>query len=495
MINTSKKLAGPFLVNLKNKFQEIAGVDKLIDRIEFQESLEIQNIEISNRLFNIFDKDKSGSIDISEFMETIEDIIGGSDKDKIKFAFNLHDLDDSGFIDKTELKILIEQSFLENSLDYDEFQLDLLVEEFFKRADKDKSGTIDFSEFLDVAHSYPDFIEGFAVNPVSWLIPDRYENQNNDKQVKKNNKYKNSIQVQDIGILQWLLIPRLIFLYNVLMNRKKNRSFVDLKAIHLLPSKILEITISAPDGFFFTPGDYVYINCPQISKMEWYPFNIINHTADGALVLHVKSNNRWTRKLYQETVGGLLENEELDWEIRIDGPYGSSSNKILETEHAILVGAGHGISRMAPILQDIALRSKESPDKFKLKRIDLFWLNSDDNYFEWFTKLLDEIQFHQADKFFHYHIYFIDKKPEEMKEKMMYLSTNILNKKTEITLVDNLWSKSSFGVPDWATELKKIQLQTSNQKTGLFYSGPGSYKSDIERECKKLQIGFKEGEF
>ena len=82
-----------------------------------------------------------------------------------------------------------------------------------------------------------------------------------------------------------------------------------------------------------------------------------------------------------------------------------------------------------------------------------------------------------------------------MKEKMIYISTNILNKETDVTLVDNLWSKSSFGVPDWATELKKIQLQTSNQKTGLFYSGPGSYKSDIERECKKLKIGFKEGEF
>jgi Ca2+-binding EF-hand superfamily protein len=251
LINTSKKLAGPFLINLRNKFQEIAGVDQLIDRKEFQESLEIQNVEISNRLFNIFDKDKSGSIDITEFMETIEDIISGSDKDKIKFAFNLHDLDDSGFIDKTELKIFIEQSFLKNSLDYDEFQLDLLVEEFFKRTDKDKSGTIDFGEFLDVAHSYPDFIEGFAVNPVSWLISDRYENQNDDKQVKKNTRYQSSIQVQDIGILQWLLIPRLIFLYNVLMNRKKNRSFVDLKAIHLLPSKILELTISAPDGFFF----------------------------------------------------------------------------------------------------------------------------------------------------------------------------------------------------------------------------------------------------
>ena len=40
MINKSKKLAGPFLIDLKNKFREIAGEDQLIDRQEFQGGLD-----------------------------------------------------------------------------------------------------------------------------------------------------------------------------------------------------------------------------------------------------------------------------------------------------------------------------------------------------------------------------------------------------------------------------------------------------------------------
>ena len=486
---------GPFLIDLRNKFQEISGEDQLIDRTEFRNGLDLVNSEISDRLFNIFDLDKNGMIDISEFMGTIESVIDGSDRKKIKFAFDLHDLDGNGFIDKPELKILIEQSFLENSLDYDEFQLDLLVDEFFKRADIDKNGNIDFEEFLEVAHAYPDFVEGFAVNPVYWLIPDRYEFDVVVNQKKKKDILQSSIQVQDIGIFQWLLIPRLIFLYNVLINRKKNRSFVDLKAIHLLPSKILELTISSPGGFMFTPGDYIYINSPQISKMEWHPFNIINHSKNGDLILHVKSNNRWTKKLYHETIEGLTGNEELNWDIRIDGPYGSSSNKILETEHAILVGAGNGISRIAPILQDIAMRSAEDPSQIKLKRIDLFWLNTDNHYFEWFTKLLDEIQFQHADSFFHYHIYFVDKKPEDMNEKMMYISTSILNKETDVTLIDNLWGKSSFGIPKWSKELTEIRKENSELNSRLFFSGPSELKGDLEVVCKKLDVGFNQGDF
>ena len=123
MINKSKKLTGPFLIDLKNKFREIAGEDELIDRREFQNGLNLSNIEISNRLFDIFDKDNSGSIDYNEFMDTIKSMVSGKEEEKIRFAFELHDLDNSGYIDRYELKVLIKQSFIENNLDFDDFQL------------------------------------------------------------------------------------------------------------------------------------------------------------------------------------------------------------------------------------------------------------------------------------------------------------------------------------------------------------------------------------
>ena len=187
MINKANKLTGPFLVGLRNKFRVIAGEDQLIDRSEFQQGMEIINEEISNRLFDIFDKDKDGTIDFSEFMETIESIVDGTELDKIRFAFNLHDLDSSGFIDKNELKLFIEQSFIENQLDYDEFQLELLVNEFFNRADVDHDEKIDFNEFLKVAEDYPDFITGFTVSPVAWLNPERYKNSGTSRKLKRNN--------------------------------------------------------------------------------------------------------------------------------------------------------------------------------------------------------------------------------------------------------------------------------------------------------------------
>ena len=263
MINKSKKLIGPFLIDLRNRFKEIAGDDQLIDKTEFRQGLGIKNYQISDRLFDIFDKDDNGSIDYDEFMNAIKSMVDANHKEKIEFAFELHDLDNSGFIDRHELKILIQQSFLENHLDYDEFQLDLLVDEFFKVADEDGSGTIDVSEFLKLANNYPDFMEGLAVNPLHWLIPDRYEVSPEKKSNEKKKKsFNSSIQVQDIGVFQWLLIPRLIFLYNILTNRKKNRSYVKLQSIKLLPSRGLELAITAPKDFSISDSLKQYRNAP-----------------------------------------------------------------------------------------------------------------------------------------------------------------------------------------------------------------------------------------
>tara|TARA_Y100001970_G_C14243213_1_gene866229 strand:- start:1500 stop:2987 length:1488 start_codon:yes stop_codon:yes gene_type:complete len=495
VINKSKKLAGPFLIDLKNKFREIAGDDQLIDREEFQNGLELSNKDISDRLFDIFDKDGSGSIDYNEFMGTIESVIYGDEKEKIRFAFELHDLDNSGYIDREELKILIKQSFIENSLDFDEFQLDLLVEDFFKRADLDHSDTIDFDEFLNVAHDYPDFIEGFAVNPVNWLIPDRYEDallKANTSSSKKN-KPKKSIQVQDISVFKWLLIPRFIFFYNVLMNRKKNRKNVKLESVSLLPSKVLELSVSVSDNFHYKPGDYVYINCKEISSTEWYPFNIIQRNSEGHLVLHVKSNDRWSKELYDKTLRVIEKDAALDWMIRLDGPYGESSESIIDTEHAVLVGAGHGISRIAPILQDIALRLNNDSNKILLKRIDLHWIIEDHVYFEWFTKLLQDIN--DDSDMFNYHIYFVDKSPDSFNEKLMYIATNAVDKSTKVSLIDNLWDITNFGLPNWSDKLTESRKKFSDLNCSVFYSGPRKYYNALKNSCRELKIPIKKNSF
>ena len=117
MVNQSHKLSGPFLIELKNKFREIAGADNKIDRQEFKNSLVIKNEKIINRIFDIFDKDENNVLDINEFINGIETLIESTNAQKIKFAFDIHDFDGSGDIDEDELKIkLTKIEIIENTI-------------------------------------------------------------------------------------------------------------------------------------------------------------------------------------------------------------------------------------------------------------------------------------------------------------------------------------------------------------------------------------------
>ena len=189
------------------------------------------------------------------------------------------------------------------------------------------------------------------------------------------------------------------------------------------------------------------------------------------------------------------EDKTLDWSIRIDGPYGSSSQDILETRHAILVGAGHGISRIAPILQDIMIRLQDGSGTGSLEKIDLYWLIEDKTYFEWFTKMLKDIEKDGSKQIFNYHIFFLERSPDEISRRMMYISTDVVENETSISLVDNLWSRSKFGIPDWGQELELLNSGDGQTDRKVFYSGPRRFSRTLKKECKKRDIEFNRGSF
>ena len=124
-----------------------------------------------------------------------------------------------------------------------------------------------------------------------------------------------------------------------------------LKSIHIFTIKNCRTYYREPKDFSYNPGDYIYINCPEISSAKWYPFNIIRENNNKDLVLHVRANNQWSDKIFDETISAIEKNRDIVWNIRVDGPYGSATNRIIRSEHAILDRAGYGVSKIAPILQ------------------------------------------------------------------------------------------------------------------------------------------------
>lgn len=70
-------------------------------------------------------------------------------------------------------------------------------------------------------------------------------------------------------------------------------------------------------------GNYVFLNFPQVSLLEWHPFTLSSGPYDEHNECHIKALGDYTRKLLSRVGVAQAINERL-W-IRVDGPYGHFS--------------------------------------------------------------------------------------------------------------------------------------------------------------------------
>lgn len=176
------------LEELRKVFTKIAGEDKQVDQTEFKKALGLKDEYFADRLFAIFDSDNSGTIQIEEFLKSVESLVFANTEEKLKFAYQLHDVNGDDSIEKAEIAHLITASLNENNLSFKPEQINDLVDILFLEADKDNSGAISFAEFKSLIGKFPDLIEAMTVSPVSWLKPHKQNSQEVSFSEKKRTK-------------------------------------------------------------------------------------------------------------------------------------------------------------------------------------------------------------------------------------------------------------------------------------------------------------------
>lgn len=74
-------------------------------------------------MFDIFDKDASGSISLQEFLEAMHQFAGQEPEDKIRFLFKVYDVDGDGAIQCHELGKVIRACMEENGMKFSDDQI------------------------------------------------------------------------------------------------------------------------------------------------------------------------------------------------------------------------------------------------------------------------------------------------------------------------------------------------------------------------------------
>eukprot|EP00475_Leptophrys_vorax_P020115 TRINITY_DN27542_c0_g1_i1.p1 TRINITY_DN27542_c0_g1~~TRINITY_DN27542_c0_g1_i1.p1 ORF type:complete len:736 (-),score=147.42 TRINITY_DN27542_c0_g1_i1:3411-5618(-) len=134
-------------------------------------------------------------------------------------------------------------------------------------------------------------------------------------------------------------------------------------------------------------GQYVFLNFPQVSLLQWHPFTLISSPGEPYCEVLIKKLGDHTSQLIQTAVSCE------DLYVRVDGPYGQWNFNPMDADHLILVAGGIGITPCISVLRSIYQFADSSlHDHSRLKSVTLVWTCRNVEECLWFNDLFDHIR-------------------------------------------------------------------------------------------------------
>ena len=119
----------------------------------------------AKHVFRTFDKNNDGTIDFKEFMSGLSITMHGQRDDKLRWAFNMMDIDNSGSITADELVDLIVSIYkLMGQYESDVStgpKAEQLADHLFSKMDVDSDGGVTLEEFVNTAKDDDDILALF----------------------------------------------------------------------------------------------------------------------------------------------------------------------------------------------------------------------------------------------------------------------------------------------------------------------------------------------
>ncbi|XP_023338172.1 NADPH oxidase 5 [Eurytemora carolleeae] len=165
------ELAGDNLRWLEKVFKRTVGDHGEITLSDFKNIVQSKNPFFVERVFQIFDKDESGSISFQEFLDAMHQFAGQTPDDKIKFLFKVYDIDGDGLVQEAELQHVMRACMDENGMNFDEDSVEELTGALYQDATSSNQNGITFSALKSQISKHEGLLENLTISIDRWLVP------------------------------------------------------------------------------------------------------------------------------------------------------------------------------------------------------------------------------------------------------------------------------------------------------------------------------------
>ncbi|ORZ39625.1 ferric reductase NAD binding domain-domain-containing protein [Catenaria anguillulae PL171] len=272
--------------------------------------------------------------------------------------------------------------------------------------------------------------------------------------------------------------------------RGRRETYISKVIYH--PGKVLEVQIKKPSATM-RAGQYIWLNCPEVSPFQWHPFTLTAAPMEGFLSVHIRIVGDWTGS-FARACGVSLTDADKGLEakvgqavdlprIMVDGPYGAASEDWMNFEVIMLVGAGIGVTPFGSILKTIYyLKTQGGPGSerlARLKKVYFVWVCRETAAFEWFQTLLMMIEKELPDLVEIHHYMTGALKPDQI--------TNVMIHDTSVgrDALTGLNSMTFYGRPSWDAIFTGLKVSHPETDVGVFFCGPKVLSETLHRMSNK----------
>ncbi|KAJ7453219.1 ferric reductase NAD binding domain-containing protein, partial [Mycena latifolia] len=281
-----------------------------------------------------------------------------------------------------------------------------------------------------------------------------------------------------IGVFwRYWIVGGLVWIYERILREVRSRHVTYISKVIQHPSKVLELQIKK-EKTTTRAGEYIFINCPEISYFQWHPFTLTSAPEEDYISVHIRVEGDFTTALAKAVgcdfeakkgvePGSTVVNPSLSRtlpRVMVDGPFGTCSEEFLNFETVLLVGAGIGVTPFASILKSIWYRMNNfsGAKRTRLSKVYFTWVIRDFGTAEWFHSLLHAIETQDTQNRIEINIYLTQRiKEDDMNNIIVH---DVGAEKDAIT---SLRAPTHFGRPNWDRIFSSVAQKHPESDVGV----------------------------
>ncbi|ESQ34879.1 hypothetical protein EUTSA_v10006725mg [Eutrema salsugineum] len=333
----------------------------------------------------------------------------------------------------------------------------------------------------------------------------------------------------------WMYISVPLVLYVAERSLRACRSkyySVKILKVSMLPGEVLSLIMSKPPGFKYKSGQYIFLQCPTISRFEWHPFSITSAPGDDQLSVHIRTLGDWTEELQRVlTMGKDLSTCVIGRskfsaycnsdpserpKLLVDGPYGAPAQDYRSYDVLLLIGLGIGATPFISILKDLLNNSREEHTDNEFSRSDFswnsftssyttttptstqggkkkavkahfYWVTREPGSVEWFRGVMEEISDMDCRGQIELHNYLTSVYDEGDARSTLIKMVQALNHaKNGVDILSGTRVRTHFARPNWKEVFSSIARKHPNSTVGVFYCGIPTVAKELKKQAQEM---------